>query len=611
MDKSNATDGMTYWSSKRARTLKQQSLSILLYGRIPIKTNYSINSNTYSDRFGAENNTDLLKVGSGLLHLPLHGIVADRKIITTNNRTVMNHSSSSTSNGGTASPTLDIHVFSISLVTLLIVSGLLILFPQGSGQWAQAAMVWVTHKFGWFYLLTGILPLGFAGWLALGRFGQVKLGERDEAPEYSNVSWVAMMFTASMGASLIAWGFAEPIFYLQTPPLGLEPNSAVAFEWAHMYPLFHWGVVPWAIYCLPAIPIAYMLFVRKTPSLKISEACASAIPVRGNQSYRTIIDIFVMLGIVGGVATSLGFGVPLVSSLAVKLLGVPDNLVTQLGVIAVWTAIFGTSAYLGLKKGIKILADINLVLMFFVMGFILILGPTVYILSISTNSLGLIIDNFFRISFWTDPIERSGFPEAWTIFYWAWWIAYAPMMGLFFGRISRGRTIRQVVFGVIGWGSLGTFMFLSIAGAYVLHLQGSGLLDAAGIMQSDGMAPLVASVISALPAPEFMLTVVTVLSVIFYATTFDSAAYILASVCTNDLPSDQEPSAINRVAWALGLGVVAVGLMVSGGIETIKAMSVVSSLPIIPIVFMMCYTLQKRLNEDFPHLGVRPIHTLD
>ncbi|MEO0367156.1 MAG: BCCT family transporter [Pseudomonadota bacterium] len=508
-------------------------------------------------------------------------------------------------------PHLDTKVFLVSLATLAVVSALLILMPAESAAWADTAKNWITNQFGWFYLLTGVLPLAFAGWLAFGRYGHVKLGSKDEKPEYSTASWIGMMFTASMGASLIAWGFAEPIFYIATPPLGLEANSSAAFEFAHMYPLLHWGLVPWAIYCLPAVPIAYMLFVRKTPTLKISDSCEAAIPEKGKNTSRMVIDIFVVLGIIGGVATSLGFGVPLVSSLAVELLGVPDNLITKIAVILLWTMIFGTSAYLGLKKGIKVLADINLGLMFFVMGFILILGPTVYILNITTNSFGLMLDNFWRISFWTDPIEKGGFPEAWTIFYWAWWIAYAPMMGLFFGRISRGRTIRNVVVGIIGFGALGTFLFLSIAGAYVLYLEGNGLLDASKIMAEQGMAPLVAAVISQLPFKVFILSVVTILSVIFYATTFDSAAYILASICTNDLPSDQEPAALNRVAWALGLGIIAIGLMVAGGIETIKAMSVVSSLPIIPIVFMMCLTLYYWLKKDFPQLGVKPVHTLD
>ena len=511
----------------------------------------------------------------------------------------------------TSNAHLDIKVFTVSIIALIVTAVVLMVIPEQANHAAIVARDWITNQFGWFYLLTGVLPLSFAAWLAFGRFGQVKLGGRDEKPEYSNASWIGMMFTASMGASLIAWGFAEPIFYIQTPPLGIEAESAQAFEFAHMYPLFHWGVVPWAIYCLPSIPIAYMLFVRKAPSLKISDSCEHALPKKGRGISKMVVDIFVVLGIVGGVATSLGFGVPLVASLAVELLGVPDNLYTKLAVIALWTLIFGTSAYLGLKKGIKVLADINLGLMFFIMGFIVILGPTVYILSLTTNSLGLMIDNFVRMSFWTDPIASSGFPEAWTIFYWAWWIAYAPMMGLFFGRISRGRTIKNVVLGITGFGALGTFLFLSIAGAYVLYLESNGLLDASKIMAEQGMAPLVAQVISQLPFKVFTVGVVTILSVIFYATTFDSAAYILASICTNELPSDQEPHAFNRLAWATGLGLMAVGLMVAGGIETIKAMSVVSSLPIIPIVFAMCYTLYRWLQSDFPQLSQKTIYTLD
>ncbi|MEM7283736.1 MAG: BCCT family transporter, partial [Pseudomonadota bacterium] len=464
--------------------------------------------------------------------------------------------------------------------------------------------------------LTGVMPLGFAAWLAFGRYGQVKFGSAEEKPEYSDVSWTAMMFTASMGASLIAWGFAEPIFYVQTPPLGLEKGSAIAFEFAHMYPIFHWSLAPWAMYCLPSIPIAYMLYVRKARSLRISDSCEEAIPNKGKEVTKTVIDILVVISIVGGVATSIGFGVPLVSSLLVEWQGFADTLSLKIYVIIGWTAIFGTSAYLGLKKGIKVLADLNLGMMFFVMIFIVVLGPTVYILSLSTNSLGLFLDQIIRISFWTDPIAREGFPQAWTIFYWAWWFAYAPMMGLFFARISRGRTIRQVVFGVIGYGCLGTFTFLSIAGAYVLHLEGNGLLDAISIINNEGMGPLVAKVIGTLPAPGVILAVTTILSIVFYATTFDSAAYVLASICTKNLPGDEEPNKFNRLAWASGLGLVAVGLMVTGAKtdsmeETVQSMTVVTSLFALPVLFMMCFTLYRWLGRDFPQLAKKKVYTLE
>ena len=509
-------------------------------------------------------------------------------------------------------PVLDKRVTIISMSAVLVASLLLILFPKDSAEMAQNGMDFITGRFGWFYLVTGVMPLLFAGWLAFGRFGNVKFGTASEKPEYSTLSWVGMMFTASMGASLVAWGFAEPIYYIQTPPLGAEVGSTRAFELAHLYPIFHWSLAPWAIYCLPAIPIAYMLYVRNGASLRISDTCDEALPSSIRSPAKTIIDILVVISIAGGVATSIGFGVPLVSSLAVKLFGVPDNLWTQITVILIWVAIFGTSAYRGLRKGIKVLADINLGLMFFLLGFVLFLGPTMFILNMSVNSLGLFVDNFARMSFWTDPIDRSGFPEAWTIFYLAWWFAYAPMMGLFFARISRGRTIKQVVVGIIGLGSLGCFLFMSIAGAYVLHLHSENMIDAVSIINAPGgMSTLVAEVIAQLPSPTFMLVIVTVLSVIFYATTFDSAAYVLAGICTKDLPGDQEPDKFNRLLWAACLGLVATGLMVAKGLDTVKSMTVVTSVSAVPVLLMMCYTLYKWLQRDFPKLAKRKVHTLD
>lgn len=505
-------------------------------------------------------------------------------------------------------PVLDRRVFFSSIGAVVAVSLLMILFPKTSAGVVHATMTFITDKFGWMFLLTGAMPLVFATWLSFGRFRDVKLGRADEEPEYSTVSWVAMMFTASMGASLIALGFAEPIFHLQSPPLGIEANSSTASEFAHMYSIFHWSVVPWAIYCLPAIPIAYMVYVRRAHSLRISDACDGALPDRIKAPVKSVIDTLVVISIVGGVATSIGLGVPLVAALAAELFGVPDNLLTQIAVIVLWTAIFGTSAYLGLRRGIRLLADFNIFLILFFLAFVLLLGPTVFILSISVNSLGLLIDNFARISFWTDPIDRGGFPETWTIFYWAWWFAYSPMMGLFFARISRGRTIRQVVLGIIGLGSLGTFLFLSIAGAYVLHLEGSNILDAVELLNAEGMATLVAVVIGHLPSPTFILAVVTILTVVFYATTFDSAAYVLASICTKDLPGDEEPGRISRAAWAVGLALLATSLMIAGGLETVKSLTLVTSLSALPVLIMMCYTLYRWLQRDFPGLAKQVVH---
>ena len=480
-----------------------------------------------------------------------------------------------------------------------LVSFPLIRYPETANGYVTQAMDLVTSNLGWLFLLLGIGALFFCFWLAFGRFGNVKLGEPDEPPEYSDVHWVGMMFTAGVGAGLIAWGFAEPVFYLLTPPFGVEPLSNSAMEWAHMYPLFHWGIIPWAMYAIPAVPIAYMLYVKRVRYLRISVACEDALPTVGRETFKTAIDVAIMLGIIGGTATSLGLGVPLLSAFLTELTGIPDSNMMKLVVLVVWTLLFGASAYRGLKKGIKVLADINMVLAGLATLFILLAGPTLFILSLSVNSFGLLINNFWSMSFWMDPIQKSGFPEAWTVFYWAWWFAFGAFIGLFFGRISRGRTIKQLVLGVICWGSLGTWSFLLIAGGYSIYLETSGALPVTQILQQQDMFVLAAKILTSLPSGKVVLTAFIVLSVVFYATTLDSAAYVLASVCSKNLRNDQEPPKVSRIVWAAALAVLTAGLIVTEGLDAVKTSTVVSAVPLLPIYVLMCVSLIRWLQKDF------------
>ncbi len=474
----------------------------------------------------------------------------------------------------------------------------MILFPQAGERYAQGAMDFITGKLGWLYLSGGAAVLGFAAWLAFGPYGHVKLGAPDEPPEYSDIHWISMMFTAGIGAGMIVWGFAESVYYLRTPPFGIAQHSSQAIEWAHMYPLFHWGLTPWALYAIPAVPIAYMLHVKRAPLLKISAACEEALPIRGRAGIKIAIDALIALGIVGGTATSLALGVPLVSAFLSELAGVPDTLQTKALILILWTMLFGASAYRGLKKGIKVLADINMVLAALAMLFILLAGPTVFILSLSVNSFGLLLDNFWLMSTWTDPVEKRGFPEAWTIFYWAWWLAFSAFIGMFFGRISRGRTIRQLVLGVIFWGSLGTWLFMCIAGGYSLYLEAHDLFPVQETLANEGMSVLAAKVIVQLPMGRIALAGFIVLSIIFYATTLDSAAYVLASVCSKGLHHDQEPPRVSRLVWAACLALLAAGLVMSDNLRTVKSSTVVFSLPLIPVVVLMSVSLVRWLRRD-------------
>jgi BCCT family betaine/carnitine transporter len=282
-----------------------------------------------------------------------------------------------------------------------------------------------------------------------------------------------------------------------------------------------------------------------------------------------------------------------------ELLGIPDLLMTKLFVLLFWLALFGASAYRGLKKGIKVLADINMVLAAITLLFILLAGPTLFILSISVNSVGMLADNFIRMSTWMDPVTKSGFPEAWTVFYWAWWIAYAAFVALFIGRISKGRTIRQLVLGVIGWGTLGTTLFLAIIGGYGVYLESTGQLPLSDMLTESGMAVITAKAIAHLPFGKAALSIFIVLSVIFYATSFDSASYTVASVCSRNLHNDQEPPKVSRLVWACALALMAMGLVISDDFKIVQAATVIFSVPLLPVILLMCISLIRWLRRDF------------
>ncbi|MCZ0952529.1 MAG: BCCT family transporter, partial [Rhodospirillaceae bacterium] len=278
--------------------------------------------------------------------------------------------------------------------------------PEETGVWAQSVNAAIGTNFSWLYLAFGMVALGFCLWLALGPHGSVKLGGADEPVEFSTPHWVAMMFTAGIGAGTVAWGFGEPIYYLETPPLGIAPYSSEAYEWGHMYPMLHWGIIPWAFYALPAVPIAYTLYVERARFLRIGEASAAALPRFGHSTWKVVIDVFIVLGIIAGTTTSLGIGVPLVSALLAELTGLQDSIPVKVAVLTVWVLLFGASTLRGLKRGIQKLADFNMVLAILLLLVILVVGPTLFIVKMIVNSLGLMADNFFHTNLWTDPIGQ-------------------------------------------------------------------------------------------------------------------------------------------------------------------------------------------------------------
>jgi len=492
---------------------------------------------------------------------------------------------------------IDWPVFGITLIALLAVSIPLGLNPGRGSEIIDALYDSLTRRFGVVYLWAGAATLIFLAYIAFSRHGRVRLGEADEPPEFSNGSWASMMFCAGVAAGLMYWSAIEWAYYFEAPPLGHAPGSTQGIEWAATYGIFHWGPTGWAIYCLPAVALAHAYFVRRRPVLRTSAACHGVLGARADGVPGRLIDLLFMVGLLGGAGTSLGLGTPLVAAGVGRLTGLAPGFGLQLAIILVCTLLFATSVYFGLERGIKLLSNINTISAFVLLVFVLIAGPTLFILRMGTNSVGLILTQFIRLNTWTDPIARTGFVESWTVFYWAWWISFAPFMGIFVARISRGRTLRQLILGMIGYGSAGCAVFYIILGNYGLHLQLEGLLQVTDLLRSDGAPETIVAILSSLPFGRLALGAFSLVALIFLATTYDSASYTLASSATRRLPIGGHPARWHRLFWAFALGILPVALMFIGGLKALQTASLVVSLPLLIVGVIMAFSLVRSLHE--------------
>lgn len=490
--------------------------------------------------------------------------------------------------------------FLATLLIILLVSVPLILSPEKGAAVVIESYQFIALNFGWLYQLAGVAVLVFLLWLAFGRFGAVKLGRDGDDPEFSTYSWIAMLFCASIGAGLMYWSAIEWAHYYQAPPFGAEPGSAEAADWASAYGIFHWGFIAWGFYCLPTLAIAYPFYAERVPLLKYSLACHYWLGGHEHSPFARAMDFLFMMALIGGAGSSLGFSTPLIAALISQLTGIEPSFALETLVVGICVIAFATSVYLGLQRGIKRLSDINMAIAMGLLAFVFLAGPTLFILKTSLNSVGVVVQNFVAMATWTDPFTDSGFVEDWTVFYWAWWIAYGPFVGLFVTRISRGRSIRQVVLGMLLWGTLGGALFYMVLGNYSLGLQMSGELDVVAVMQAaDGNQAIVAA-FEQLPMAELAIALFCFVSIVFSATTYDSASYTLASNASLELHPSEDPPRWHRTFWAFALAVLPLTLMYIGGFRVAQTAVLVVSLPILVTGILSAWCLTRSLYRDFP-----------
>ncbi|MFI3173199.1 MAG: BCCT family transporter [Eubacteriales bacterium] len=488
-----------------------------------------------------------------------------------------------------------IFVPSILITSLTI---FVMLFYQTEAQSVISSIfTFMTHEIGWMYLAIILVFLCFSIWICCSKFGKIKLGEPDEKKEYSNWSWTAMMLTAGMSVAVVLLGFSEPIALLSSPPLGVEPMSNEAFQAAHMYEQFVEGFIAWSFYGPASVAVAYTIFIKKDSVLRLSNACKPVLGKYATKFPGHVIDVLVMLGMIGGISTSLGLGTPSITTFITYIFGIPSSLGLTLVIMLIWALIFGASVYMGLDAGIKRLSDLNLFILFGLAIMVAIAAPIMDIINMEFTSIGMLIDNFGDLTLGIGPFGTDTFTQDWTIFYWAWWISFMPMMALFGARISRGRTIRELVLGNMVFGGGGCMIIFGLFGGYSLYLQHSGTIDLVTILAESGSNNVIIAILETLPFANVVIFLVMILIFLFLATTIDSTAYTLASVCCVKLEADEQPVRWSRILWAGVLLLFSLCLVLIGGTSTVQTASIVLGFPLIFVSLIIMVSLRKMAKE--------------
>ena len=314
---------------------------------------------------------------------------------------------------------IDWFIFLSSVAIVVLVCVPLVVYPQEGKAVLDRAFAYVTDEFGVAYVLMSVGTMGFLGYLAFGRFGRVVLGSEGQSPDFSTFSWASMLFCGGIGTSVLYWGTVEWAHYYTAPPFDIEPRSASALRWSVTYPIFHWGFVGWALYCLPGVAIGYAYHVRKVSSLRLSAACAPILGKSAAGPLGRFIDMLFIVGLLGAASTGIGLAIPLISACLTEIFGVDPSFTLNVFVIGIITVLFAASVYVGLEKGIKRLSNLNVTLAFLLILFVLIVGPTGFILELGTESVGLMLQNIVIMSTATDAFSSSStFVASWTVFYW-------------------------------------------------------------------------------------------------------------------------------------------------------------------------------------------------
>lgn len=483
----------------------------------------------------------------------------------------------------------------VAIVLAAVIFG--IVAPSSFEELTANIQAMITSTFGWYYLILVTVILIFCIFLIFSPVGAIKLGKPDEKPEYSKGTWFAMLFSAGMGIGLVFWGAAEPLSHYLTPPLA-EGGTNAAQKESMRYVYFHWGIHAWAIYAIVALALAYFKFRKNEPGL----ISATLKPVFGSKMdgpFGKVVDVLAVFATVIGVATTLGFGAAQINGGLSYLTGIPNSFIVQLIIIIIVTVLFMISASTGLGKGIKYLSNTNMVLGIGLFALMFFIGPTILILNMFTDSLGGYVQNLVQMSFRIAPLdeEHRTWINDWTIFYWAWWISWSPFVGIFIARVSRGRTIREFMIGVLLLPAVVSFLWFTTFGTSAIGVQNSGNID----LSSFATEEVLFAVFNEYPGAIVLSIVAIVLISTFFITSADSATFVLGMQTTYG--SLTPPNNV-KLTWGIAQSAVAVVLLYSGGLQALQNILIIAALPFSIVMCLMLLSLYRSLTKEKKELGL-------
>lgn len=469
----------------------------------------------------------------------------------------------------------------------------------------SAASEWVTSNLGWLFIGGVSVSFIFLIGLFVSRYGRIQLGDDDEEPQYTIAEWFGMLFAGGTGSMLMFWGVAEPLNHAYNPPLGQDPMTREAQNTAMAFTIYHLGIHMWVIMALPGLALGYFIYKRHLPP-RVSSIFA---PLLGTRIYSwpgKLIDAVAIIGTVVGIAVSVGMGALQINSGAARVIGTPENSMVQLILIAIIIVIASISVARGLDKGIKVLSNANIWAAMGLMVFVLLMGPTLTLLRQTVDTAGVYLDALPRVMFWTDSydVNPNWKQGAWTVFYWAWTICWSPFVGMFIARISRGRTVRQFIAGVIALPTIVSILWFSIFGraGFELENEQPGILTEP-VVEGGDPSPALFILLEQYPLTTLVSVFALFVIMIFFVTSIDSASMVMDMMSTGE---ENKAPTFYRVLWGVMIGAVAASLLLISGetaLEALQSAVIVIGVPFFFLHFIMMYSLVKGMSDD--HMAVR------